>query len=258
MAAITYRFSRKPYLLAPFRARHYRAAAGIVRVVRRPWWFVYRYATGRGNYPVDVRVSTPAGTITLRAFTAHDMQTINEIFCRHDYRVPDDVRTVVDVGSNIGISAAYFLTRNGQCRVHCFEPVPSNVERLQHNLGQFEGRWTLAEVAVGPEAGRVSFGLEPTGRYGGLLAPKDWPQIEVECRAIDDALSAVLLEAGKIDLLKIDTEGLELDTVNAIDPATAKKVKEIVFESAEPQAVRDDVYEARWNGIVNRVMPRLP
>ena len=38
-------------------------------------------------------------------------------------------RAVIDLGSNIGISALYFLTRNADCRVWLYEPVPRNVER---------------------------------------------------------------------------------------------------------------------------------
>ena len=44
----------------------------------------------------------------------------------------------VDFGSNIGISALYFLTRNPSVQVYLFEPVPSNIERLRENLKGYE------------------------------------------------------------------------------------------------------------------------
>lgn len=40
------------------------------------------------------------------------MMTFNEIFLRMDYFLPEDARTVLDLGSNKGISALYFLTRH--------------------------------------------------------------------------------------------------------------------------------------------------
>ena len=65
-------------------------------------------------------------------------------------------QVVVDIGSNIGISALYFLTRNPDCRVWLYEPVPRNVERLRANLAGYEDRYTLREAAVAPAAGRAA------------------------------------------------------------------------------------------------------
>ncbi len=44
---------------------------------------------------------------------------------------PRDISVVVDFGSNIGISALYFLTRNQDIKVYLFEPVPQNILRLK-------------------------------------------------------------------------------------------------------------------------------
>jgi len=44
-----------------------------------------------------------------------------EIFCRLDYLAKTDIKVVVDIGSNIGISALYFLSRNKQAKCYLFE-----------------------------------------------------------------------------------------------------------------------------------------
>ncbi len=66
-------------------------------------------------------------------------------------------RVVVDIGSNIGISALYFLTRNPACRCWLYEPVPRNVERLRANLRRLRGplRAHGGAVADAARAGRV-------------------------------------------------------------------------------------------------------
>jgi len=54
------------------------------------------------------------------------MLTVNEIFCREDYYCNGSVNVVVDLGSNIGLSALYFLSRNDKAKVYLFEPDPKN------------------------------------------------------------------------------------------------------------------------------------
>jgi FkbM family methyltransferase len=146
----------------------------------------------------------------------------------------------VDVGANIGLSALYFLTRNSQSRCYLYEPLSTNVERLRGNLSPFADRFVLHQVAVADREGRLSFGVEPTGRYGGLQTHQtdDFADragahyIDVECQHINSVLAAVLEKEGKIDLLKIDTEGAEMATVAAIDPIYRRHIGVIYMEAS--------------------------
>ena len=116
-----------------------------------------RFLTGAGDYPHDCRVRTPLGIVAPTLSSQHDMSTVNEVFCRRDYDAPRDLKVAVDVGSNIGISALYFLTRNPGARVYAFEPDPKNIERLRHNLRDFEDRYELDESAVALSNGTARF-----------------------------------------------------------------------------------------------------
>ena len=150
------------------RVRNYRALVRMARVYPELGQALRRYFLGRGDYPYRCPVRTPAGIVAPTLYSSHDMFTVNEIFCREDYGTGTGVRTVVDVGSNIGLSALYFLTRDPACRCLLYEPVPRNVERLRLNLAAYEDRYTLHEDAVAAAPGPVSFGVEDTGRYGGI------------------------------------------------------------------------------------------
>ena len=68
---------------------------------------------------------TPAGVVAPTLHSSHDMFTVNEVFCREDYACGPGIRTVVDVGSNIGISALYFLTRDAGV------PLPGSTSRCR-------------------------------------------------------------------------------------------------------------------------------
>jgi FkbM family methyltransferase len=158
--------------------------------------------------------------------------TVHEMFCREDYRAGPDLGAVVDIGSNIGLSALYFLTRNATSRCHLFEPVPRNVERLRENLAGLEDRWTLTQAAVADRKGTMPFRSEFTGRYGGL-GLEGGEQIEVEVRNVNDVLRSVLEAERAIDLLKIDTEGSEAATVAAIDRELLARIGWIVCEDTQ-------------------------
>src|SRR4051794_14393293 len=180
--------------------QHYVALFNMARLYPRFFENLYRYLTGYGSYPHRVAVRTPTGIVRPMLYSHHDLLTLNEIFCRHDYPAPPRIATVVDVGSNIGISALYFLSRNSHCRCFLFEPYEQNVERLEANLAGYEGRYELSPVAVADRGGPVTFGVEPTGRYGGI-GVETGAAITVECRHINDVLADVLAREGAIDVL---------------------------------------------------------
>ncbi len=214
---------------ALFERRHYHAALNMARLYERPAEMFRRYLTGRGDYPFTTRVKTPSGRLDLRLYTPHDVLTVNEIFCREDYRADADDKVVVDFGSNIGISAAYFLSRGQNVHAYLFEPLPSNVERLQTNLARFTDRYTLEQVAVGPEEGEVEFGWEETGRYGGVGAATG-KSISVMCRNSTKVLEEVISAHGQIDVLKVDIETLEEAVIGDIPPSLARHIRKIYVE----------------------------
>lgn len=220
----------------------------LARMVRRYPDFpsvAKRYFVGGGHYPYRCRVRTPVGTVAPLAYSHHDVFTVQEIFAREDYRAGQDLEIAVDIGSNIGISALYFLSRNRTSRCHLFEPVPRNIERLRANLRGYEGRYALQEVAVAAGGGTVDFSVEATGRYGGIGAVGG-EQIRVTCRPISEVVGEVLEREGEIDMLKIDTEGAELETVCAIPADQLARIRTICFETRTPHNVDPARFEMHF------------
>jgi FkbM family methyltransferase len=231
---------RPAWLIArnALRVSNYAALIRMHRVYERPLAAAAAYFLGAGDYPCSVRVRTPAGPVPIQLFTSHDAVTVHEIFCREDYRCPSPPQVVVDIGANIGISALYFLTRSPSSYCELYEPDPRNVSRLQANLQGFTGRFTLHEHAVADRQGVLPFQREPTGRYGSLdvegrLTADAADVINVRVEHVNDVLDRTLRRHGQIDLLKIDTEGIELATVMAIDEDIRRRVRRIVIESFE-------------------------
>lgn len=207
----------------------YRVLVNVLRVAEHPVDVLGRYGLGRGDYPAVVSLRSPTGRIMLTAHTPDDILTINEVFFRLDYRATGRDEVVVDFGANIGVSAAYFLSRGERVRVYAFEPLPQNVERLRANLAPFGGRLELSEDAVGLYTGTAEFGWEPTGRYGGI-GNATGNYLRVRCVEVNEALQRVLDEHGRIDILKIDVETLEGALLETITSDVAARIDRLYVE----------------------------
>lgn len=208
---------------------HYLAFVNIFLLCKHPIDFLSRYIFNSRKYPCTVKIKTPLGIITPTAYSHADILTINVIFFRKDYRVKRGARVIVDVGSNIGISALYFLTQDitAQCYLH--EPVPANILRLESNLNNFVGRYQLCKSAVYTEDGYKNFGVEASGVFGGLHRDFD-RSIKVNCININSVLNDILKKHQCIDVLKVDIEGDELAVIQSIEERWLKRIKLIYFE----------------------------
>ena len=210
-----------------------------------------RYLTSWGDYPYRCRIRTPLGEVAPTLFSSDDMRTVNEIFCRGDYACDGHVKVVVDVGANIGISALYFLTRNPNCYVYCYEPNPTNVERLRENLSAYTARFSIEQAAIWTHDGEVQFTTEPTGRYGRVGGGAG--TLTVACREINSVLDEAVAREGRIDVLKIDTEGSEEPLVRSIRRDLLARIDTLFYESVRPMPLHTEMFRHRRQSDVNRL-----
>ena len=213
-----------------FKKPFYVAFINIFKNFDRPLNVLCRYVFGKGTYPDKQFLTTPVGRHEVSLYSFHDMITLVECFGKLDYQADNDISCVVDFGSNIGVSAGYFLTRNNNVRVYLFEPLPENIKRLKSNLKRFESRCQLNPIAVGLENGTGEFGYEATGRYGGLQS--ELPEkIRVEVRKAEEIVLEILEKESHIDILKIDVEGLETAILDSLSVENLKKINRIYAET---------------------------
>ena len=210
---------------------------------------LFHYLTGYGRYPSKISIRTPVGLISPTLYSHHDLLTVNEIFCRQDYKATHEISIVVDLGSNIGISALYWLTRNRTSKCYLYEPDERNIIRLKQNLAGFEDRYVIHKNAVSDQSGKLEFGTESTGRYGGL-GMETGNIITVDCLDINSVIENVFQQHHSIDILKIDTEGVEVRTVTALKPSYAEKIKRIYIEAEPETDIHPDIFLRRQYGSV--------
>jgi FkbM family methyltransferase len=214
---------------------------GFIRLfllVKNPISFIYIYLTlpdsrlSDDSLKIRYRDRGIVNSIEIRG--PHDYCTFFEVYCRRDYSANVKKSVVVDVGSNIGITARFFL-ENQATFIYLFEPDRDNVEILKRNLTNFKGRYQLNEKALGITTGMGIFQGEKTGRYGRLsenstLTSVNSRETLVEVIGVEEALDMVLRNHDQIGLLKIDIEGLELEVIDAIPEFQKLKIAKIQYE----------------------------
>ena len=77
--------------------------------------------------------------------------------------------------------------------------------------------------------------MEDTGRYGGIGVATG-RTIEVTSLGINEVLERALGSRPRIDVLKIDTEGTELEILGGVRPEPPARVRTVYLETGEPPA----------------------
>jgi len=163
-----------------------------------------------------------------------DLRVINEIWIARCYAgdgriVPRAGWTVVDIGANKGIFAAWVL-HQAAAKIHCYEPDPANYACLEQNVGRHA---ETVRAAVGSWSGRVTLYQVPQRRALSCIVPgrlqargTDTEPVEVPIVSFQDVARRI----GPIDLLKVDIEGAEYDLIlNSPDESFAS-VQRIALE----------------------------
>ena len=124
--------------------------------------------------------------------------------------------TVVEVGSNFGYYSLLAAANVGSSgKVYCFEANPAVAEMLTDTLtiNGFLDRCKVDNKAVYSKSGQLQFGCQPRFVAGSSLgyagAGGSVTTIEVEGISLDEYLS----DGTRVDLLKIDAEGSELEII---------------------------------------------
>ena len=148
--------------------------------------------------------------------------------------VPVPVRTVVDLGANVGFAAVALAARYQGARIVCVEPDAESFALLERNLALNGVDAVALRAAVAGASGRrfsVSAGSAPASNR--VVAAADGP---VEGVTVAELLARA--QVGEVDLRKVDIEGAEAE-VFADAASWAPRVGAVIAELHEPFGVAD-------------------
>lgn len=188
---------------------------------------------------IQIKSTGKKKEILLRTYDG-DIDIFFEIFYHKIYDLPQvdpvSIRTIVDLGANVGMSVLYFLQQYPQANVLCVEPEPSNFSQLSKNLSTEinNGKVTALEMAVMNEDGNVFFESAAIKYNSKIKDGNGAANIKAIC--MNTLLDRFSID--HIDLLKVDVEGAE-KYIFSSNTGWLKKVDNIIIElhGAEARAI---------------------
>jgi FkbM family methyltransferase len=166
------------------------------------------------NRAVTVYLKGIDGPFYLRLGST-DWLVLEEIYFHGEYdslsRIQlGNVRQIVDLGANVGLSVRLWRQRFPDAAVLAVEPDPENVRTLERNC-PMDGKTRVVQACVAGSARTVQIDRS-NGAWGVRMVDEPSDQHRVSVKALP--LSEILAEAnitGSIDLLKCDIEGAEAE-----------------------------------------------
>ncbi|HEV7572729.1 MAG TPA: FkbM family methyltransferase [Thermoanaerobaculia bacterium] len=123
--------------------------------------------------------------------------------------------TILDVGANDGVSAIKFRDAFPAATIHAFEPVTETFAILKRNVEKHKGIYSH-QMALGAAPGTAQIYLTEHSTMCSLVRP-DAPLGEetVRVTTIDDFAAEHHID--RIDLLKVDAEGFDLEVLHGAE-----------------------------------------
>jgi len=181
---------------------------------------------------IQLRLARSGREVALRLGTT-DMQCFEEVFLDQEYKPPFPIKpkVIVDAGANIGMTTLYYAQIYPDARIIAIEPEPSNFEMLVKNCGNL-ANVTLVKGAIWCEDRQLKF--------ENPMAEK-WAFSVVESREsspsdLQDVMALTVpgimnrIGADRIDILKLDIEGSEVELFRSGADAWLGTIRQIVIE----------------------------
>jgi FkbM family methyltransferase len=163
-----------------------------------------------------------------------------ELFVEQQYafEAATDAPLVLDCGANIGLSVLYFKLRYPAARITAFEPSPEAFPLLQENVGALPGV-TLEQKALARAEGELPFYAFPDERASLRATTVARAGAKTIATVAAAPLSAYVEE--RVDLLKLDVEGSELDVMEELAESGAlRRIERMLIEAHHLEALPEN------------------
>ena len=170
--------------------------------------------------------------LNLRPFSG-DLFVFYEVMMDCCYEIPDSVvrnpKTILDCGGNVGLSATYLADRYPNAIIYTVEPDAANFALLRKNTQNNPRILPIRAAIVGSPQATVTFSTKREA-WGNFIT-NDGSGESVPSLTIDEI--AANNQINRIDLLKMDIEGGEIDVFRL--PDFLNKVGALTIELHDSQ-----------------------
>jgi FkbM family methyltransferase len=186
-----------------------------LRHVRRHLSFTRLAAPADPATLVPLRIrELGGGTVWCRSGLA-DLGVVYDTFAGGYHLPPADLgppRTILDLGSNIGLTIAHFAARFPEARILGVELDEANAALCRRNIAPYGGRCEVLCAAVWHEAGEVVYGGARESGYA-VLTGREGRGAKGVARAVTVDALIERLGVETVDYVKMDIEGAEKEVL---------------------------------------------
>jgi FkbM family methyltransferase len=167
-------------------------------------------------------------------------------------------KTVIDIGANIADSSIYFALR-GAKKVIALEPFPKNYEMAKRNVesNNLSDKITLLLAGCGAKRGFVTISPHDNNKsWVGSIVKNSGQGFKVPLLTLEDILKQNNLQNGELNILKMDCEGCEYESILSANRDVIRSFSDIQIEYH--YGYKDLKYKLEENGfIVSVSKPQL-
>lgn len=179
----------------------------------------FRYVSSPGD-----QVAAPLYWAGVRGWEAETFRVFTALARSSDH--------LLDVGAYTGVFTVVAATVNPRLRAVAFEPNPARFRSLEHHLALngLEGRCRGVRAALGPEAGSGELFVPDDDDSSATLVDRRGDEAGVSVLVDIVPPDAVVPDAPRVDLVKIDVEGTEGAVLEALLPRLRRDMPAIICE----------------------------
>jgi FkbM family methyltransferase len=170
--------------------------------------------------PMDLHIiSLPSGRMIHCRNLEEAKRIYTDIFVDKIYKLPFNrelnPKRIVDIGAHIGFATLWFAEQYPEAKIESYEPNPFNFQLLTYNTRDLRDRISVYPCAINTCEEQTCLYLGNGKRagwtWGGSLIKNHWHKDQNKIPFTMPTILSTEICHSKIDLLKVDIEGLEYD-----------------------------------------------
>lgn len=175
--------------------------------------------------PRDIHeIKLPSGRLVVCRNLEEAKRIYTDIFTDKIYKLPVQInikpKRIVDMGAHVGMATLWFAEEYPEAKIESYEPNPFNFQLLAQNTSDLKEKISIFPCAVNTSDDQIYLYLGNGKRagwtWGGSMIKNHWHKGQNKIPLAVPTRRASDICTSKIDLLKVDIEGLEYELFKSL------------------------------------------